>query len=153
MSLSEEPLLPSQGTSSWGHGQGGWGVLCSSTTPGGLLGASVLQGLHRGWDLEGAVGKVATPAQGWQDGVEGGHGKSPCLLGTCGQTWGLITGAAKVQDRASDLGEAHAFRSVEPVLLGRPPREPRAGTRSGWWRDGACRDSGGNTPMVTAEDS
>ena len=84
MLLSEEPILPSQGTSSWGQGQGGWGLPCGSTTPGGLLGASVLRGLHRGWDLDGAVGEVATPVHGWQDGGEGEYGKSPCLLGRCG---------------------------------------------------------------------
>lgn len=78
---------------------------------------------------------------------------APCLLGRCGQTLGLITGTAKAQDGASDCGEARAFRSVEPVLLGHPPKEPRAGSRWGWWRARACRDSGGNTPMVTAEGS
>lgn len=134
MLLSEESILPSQGTSSWGQGQGSWGLPCGSTTPGGLLGASVLRGLHRGWDLDGAVGEVATPVHGWQDGGEGEYGKSPCLLGRCGQAWRLITGPAKAQDGASDFGEACAFRSVEPVLLGHPPKEPRAGSRWGWWR-------------------
>ena len=153
MLLSEEPILPSQGTSSWGQGQGGWGLPCGSTTPGGLLGASVLRGLHRGWDLDGAVGEVATPVHGWQDGGEGEYGKSPCLLGRCGQAWRLITGPAQAQDGASDFGEARAFRRVEPVLLGHPPKEPRAGSRWGWWRAQACRDSGGNTPLVTAQGS
>ena len=129
MSLSEEPLLSSQGTSFWGHGQGLWGLLCGSTTPGGLLGALVLRGLQR----------VGFGGGSWQGGNPSAGVARRCgrqaweVPLPAGQVWadlGLITGAAKVQDRASDLGEASAFRSVEPVLLGRP-REPRAGTRSG----------------------
>ena len=123
---------------------------------------------HNPRRLAGSIGAAGSPQRvgfGWGSwrsgnpsaGVARRWGRrvwnAPCLLGRCGQTLGLITGTAKAQDGASDCGEARAFRSVEPVLLGHPPKEPRAGSRWGWWRARACRDSGGNTPMVTAEGS
>ena len=87
MSLSEEPLLSSQGTSSWDTDRDSGGC-CVVAQPQEVCWGHWCCGASRGWDLEGAVGKVAIPAQGWQDGVEGRRGKSPCLLGRCGQTWG-----------------------------------------------------------------